>query len=58
MTKKTRTMLTCALRNPQPAGYTQTQLLARIIEVLKTSGAPFQSFEIQLRVMSKDVTYL
>jgi len=58
MSKKTRTMLTVGMKLPQPAGYTQKQLLARIIEVLKTSGAPFQSFEIQLRVMERETTYL
>lgn len=58
MSRKTRTMLTVSMRMPQPADYTQTALLNRIIEVLKTSGAPFQSFEIQLRILNRETTYL
>lgn len=58
MSRRTRTMLTVQLRIPQPPGYKQSTLIEWIKEVLRREGSPFKSFETQVRVTGREVTYL
>ena len=58
MSRKTRTLLTVQLRVPQPAGYTQKQLVNWLQGALRMAGSPFASFETQVRIAARETTYL
>lgn len=58
MTRKTRTILTVQLRIPQPPGYKQAALVEWIKETLRREGSPFKSFETQVRVVRREISYL
>jgi len=58
MTRKTRTILTLEATVPQPPGYTQKALLDWMKDVLRREGSPFKSFETQIRVTGRSITYL
>lgn len=58
MTRKTRTIITLEVTVPQPPGYTQKTLLDWMREVLRREGSPFKSFETQIRVTGRSITYL
>ena len=58
MTRRTRTLLTLSIVVPQPPGYKQSTLLEWVREVLRREGSPFKSFETQVKVTARSITYL
>jgi hypothetical protein len=58
MTRRVRTTLILQARLPQPPGYSQKQLVEWLHEVLRREGSPFKSFETQVKIVGREVTYL
>ena len=58
MTRRTRTILTLEVTVPQPPGYKQSTLLEWVREVLRREGSPFKSFETQVKIAARSITYL
>ena len=58
MSRRTRTILTLAVRVPQPPGYKQAALIEWVKDTLRREGSPFKSFETQVKILSRETTYL